>query len=55
MHASTKWTIEHAKKWREMLKERDEKGKPVHTLKSIAAMYKANYQVITRTLEKYNV
>lgn len=55
MHKHTKWTPEHAKEWRELLKQRDEKGKAVHNLKSIAAIYGTNYQVITRKLEQYNI
>jgi len=55
MHKHTKWTPEIVKEWRELLKQRDERGKAVHTLKSIAAIYKTNYQVITRKLDQYNI
>jgi hypothetical protein len=55
MHKHTKWTPEIVKEWREMLKQRDAIGRPVHTLKSIAAIYNTNYQVITRKLEQYGI
>lgn len=50
-----KWTREIVQEWRDLLKLRDEKGRPIWNHDSIAKKYNATPQVIGRKFDEYQI
>ena len=50
-----KWTIEHAKEWRTLLKKRDENNKPIWNNKMLAEKYGCTPSTIGKKLQEYGV